>query len=421
MKNGKYATIFHSPMWGHKQFISLWLARTISLIGDQIYLLALPWLTYNLTHSGTKMSFVIAFEMLPFIIFSLVGGVLSDKLNKRYCLIYGNILALLPLLAVYLLYQTGNLEMWHVYTASFVLSSIVAIVLPAFEACIPNMLSKEELVSANSLTESTSSLISILGPLLAGGLIAWIGADVAIIVNGASFLLAGLIFVYTRFDQPATNGVTLKQVLRSFAEGLQYVPRHKLLRWGVFMSTCNNLVLGAYSAILIYYMRDDLGFDSGLTGSVMATASVASIIVSSFLAPTLSRRFRKGFLMVLCLGLFGLGVVIVGLSNGIAMLIVGQAVYMGAITLFQINWYSLRQTVVPKDMIGRVSGVCRGIAYFGASIGAFTGGMLLTKFTPSELFLIDGCAVFVISLLAMMGRLFRTDTVVEVEKSGVGA
>lgn len=391
-----------SGVWRRRSFIRLWAAQSISLIGDQIYLIALPLLVYDLTRSGSQMSVVYAVQMLPFLFFSVLGGVLSDKWGHRPALTWGNVLAGAPLACVFLLHLFGNLQVWHVYVSSFALSCLVAIVLPAFESSIPCMVPKEELVDANSLTEISSSATLMLGPAVAGGLIGLIGSGSAILINALSFVAAGLIFASIKMGRPpAEPKRTLASVVGAFAEGVAYVPRHRTLRWGVFMSTSGNIILGAYNAILIFYMRDRLGFSASAIGVVLTISNVVPLAVSGLLTAPLNRRFNQGPLMIAGLALQGVGVALVGLSRSMAGLIVAQAVYAGALTLYTINWRAFRQAVTPAPMLGRVSGVCRGIAFSGASIGGFLGALLLTRFEPSALFVINGLVVMLISFVAM--------------------
>lgn len=368
------AGLLTSPIWKERKFVLLWIARCIMLIGSQVYQLALPWMVYDLTKSGTQMAFV-------------------------------------PLAIIFGLYNFNLLEVWHIYIASFILSSLVAIVLPAFESSIPTLVKQEDLVSANALTEMTNSLTSIIGPLVAAAVIATLGVDYAILLNGIGYILAACIFIGVKMELVSKRqGTKFKDILHSFSEGLSYVPRHPLLRWGVIMSTSNNIVLGAYMTLLIFHMRHKLHLDENKSSLVITISSVVSIVVSMFLAPRISKYVRKGKTMVISLGVFGCGVVFVGFSAGIFSLILSQALYSGAITLFQINWLSLRQTVTPPNMMGRVSGTCRGIAYFGASIGAFLGGFLLKRFDVSDMFIINGGLVILIAVLtSFVSPLFRSD------------
>ncbi|MGB8956301.1 MAG: MFS transporter, partial [Tumebacillaceae bacterium] len=212
-----------STIWRKKRFLTLWGAQAISLVGDQIYLLALPLLVYDITKSGTQMSFVFAFEMLPYVVFSLIGGVLSDKWNRKHAMVWGNLLAILPLASIVLLYNLDLLAMWHIYVAAFLLSSVVSIVLPAFEASIPNILNQEELLAGNSLIETTVSGSQILGPIVAGAVIGLFGADIAILINAISFLCSALLFLTIRMEQRQTlaEGSKIKAILASLWEGLR--------------------------------------------------------------------------------------------------------------------------------------------------------------------------------------------------------
>ncbi|HEU4964387.1 MAG TPA: MFS transporter [Bacilli bacterium] len=410
-------TIFRSEIWKNGRFVRLWAAQLISLVGDQIYLIALPWLVYDVTHSGSSMSLSFAFEMLPYLIFSLLGGVLSDKWNRKHVLVLGNVLAVLPLLLVYLLSQYGVLASWHIYLCSFVLSCIVSLILPAFESAIPSLVERAELVHANSLSEVTNSTMTLLGPLLAGILIALVGARYAVLLNAGSFLFAGLLYLFLRFDErsPRSERLTGSVIFSSFKEGFLFVTRHRMIRIGVALSTLNNITVGAYTVILIFHMRQSMGLSAEATGLVMTLSAVSSLLVSAWLAPNLSQKLSKGLTMVGSLALSGFGIVFVGLSSHMAVLILAQGVYMGAITLFTINWRTLRQEVTPKDMIGRVSGVCRGIAFAGASLGGFLGGVTLTYVHHATLLVIEGVIIALVSLTALRSPLVQSHDVAELE------
>jgi MFS family permease len=408
-----YLTIFNATIWERNDFVRLWLAQAISLVGDQIYVLALPLLVYTLTHSASQMSVVFAFEMLPFFFCSVLGGVLADKWGRQRSMILGNLLAMLPLLLIFLLHTSGNLHVWHIYGTSFLLSCVVAIILPACESCIPTVVPQAELASANSLIELTLSLTLILGPVLAGGLIGWLGTEGALLIDALSFLVAGLIFLTLHLPPATIDDTGLSSVFRAFWEGLVYVPKHCILRWGMFMSTLSNIALGAYTAMLIFHMRDKLGLNVEVTGLVLALSNITSLLVAAFGAAHLSRHFPQGLLMIITLALQGLGVMLVGLSSSLLVLAVAQALYTGALTLYTISWRTLRQTVTPNSMIGRVSGVSRGIAYTGASLGGFLGGGLLRAFTPTELFVIDGAIVILVAIVTLLGPVYSRGAEVE--------
>ncbi|SDH86845.1 Transmembrane secretion effector [Alteribacillus persepolensis] len=407
-----FLLLFHSTIWNKSNFIKLWLAQTISYLGDQIYLLALPWLVYNITGSSSHMAIVYGIEMLPYLLFSIVGGVISDQWNKKYSLVIGNLCAIVPLIAVFLLYTQGFLQMWHIYIASFILSSLVAFTLPAFESLIPALLKKDELVPANSLSELSLSGSRIVGPFISGGLIAMVGVEAALLLNAFSYFVAGCLICFVSFTVKNTRknieGNKLKETLSQLVEGIIYVPRHHVLRWGIIMSTCGNLMFGAYASVLIYYMRDELTLNSTAVGTVLTFSSVISLLAAGLLSTLVGKHLPNGLVMILSLGLQGVGVIFVSLSSNLLFLLMSQGVYTAAVTLYTINWRTLRQAITPESKIGRVSGVCRGIAFLGASAGGFLTGIVLTILTPSTLFLIEGiCVIGLAFIIFVSSKAFK--------------
>jgi len=389
-----------------REFAWLWTAQGISLLGDQLYLLALPLLIYDVTRSGSKMAFAFAIEMAPYLLLGMVGGVLSDGWGRKRTMVLGNLMAAVPLCGVFLLFSTGHLRVWHIYVASLVLSSVVAGTMPAFEASIPSLVDKSELGRANSLMEMSSSGALMAGPLLAAVLIGIIGPGPAILIDAVSFVLAAGIIIRIRFGpEAAVSSSSRRAVFGAMLEGLAYVPKHEVLRWGMLMSTSANLVMGAYRAMLLFHLRDRLGIAVAMIGVMFSFSNIIPFVVSGAVASVLSKRSGAGPVMLFSLALQGIAVLYLGLATGIAGIAVAQGLYTGAITLYNINWRTLRQEITPPSMLGRVSGACRGVAYSGASMGGWIGAILLTKYVPANLFVGNGLAIFAISFLALLSPL----------------
>jgi hypothetical protein len=198
-----------------------------------------------------------------------------------------------------------------------------------------------------------------------------------------------------------------RAALRATLEGLAYVPKHEVLRWGMLMSTSANLVMGAYRAMLLFHLRDRLGVPVALIGLMFSFSNIIPLVVSGIIASLLSRKTNPGVLMLCGMTLQGIALVYVGLSTGIAGIAIASGILTGAVTLYNINWRTLRQAITPANMIGRVSGACRGVAYSGASLGGWIGGILLMRYVPANLFVINGVAILAISMLAAFSPLRR--------------
>lgn len=391
----------------NKNFSKLWIAQSISLIGDQIFLLALPLMVYSINNSGAEMAKTYAFGMLPFLVFSFIGGSLSDQFSKKSILLYGNLISAIPLFVLLYLKYLNIVVPSHIYLLNFILSGVAALIMPAWEACIPSVVKRENLVEANSLTEVSVTGSQLLGPGLSGFLIGTLGAELAIILNAVSFIVSGIVvykiefFTHDSVSKPQKTSFKIQIVgmFKNILSGIKYVPKHKILRWGVFLSTFGNLILGAYGALLIFNMRDQLKMSPQAIGVFTSVTTVVPIVFSVFISKKLSLLMSRGKLMILGSIFQGLGVCLVGLSQNIYFLVLSQSLYLVAITNFQINWKSLRQEITPHHLMGRVSGACRAIAYTGASFGAFFSSSLIDKYSVQFLFVGQGLCIVTVAIV----------------------
>jgi MFS family permease len=172
----------------------------------------------------------------------------------------------------------------------------------------------------------------------------------------------------------------------------------------MLISTGTNIVLGAFTVMLIFHLKTVLNFSADTIGIVLTVASISSLISSGFIAKQLS-HFHKGTIMIISVIFMGVGVIGIGFSTNIILLLLMQFIYMGCMTLYTINWRTLRQEITPESMLGRVSGVSRGIAFSGASIGGFLSSFVISKFPTSTLFLIQGLFVMFIGMIAITSPL----------------
>lgn len=406
--------ILNSQIWKSKEFNVLWVSQSLNVLGNRIFLLGLPLFVFEITGSGAQMSFTFAISMLPHLIFGIIGGGLADFWDRKKCLIVGNFLAAIPLITIFILHNRQALEIWHIYILVFLLSCIEGVNLSIFEASIPSIVKKELLIDANSLVEVTNSILTILGPAFAGVLIAYFSASSTILFTAFSCLAAGIIALFIKISKEyiEKDNNKIKNAINNFMEGILFIPKHPELRWGIILSTSTNITMGAYTVLLIFFMTNNLKIEANLIGIVFSLSSIATLLSSVYLASIFS-KFKKGSVMVISLGMMGIGIIGLGLSINIYMLILAQFIYMGCMSLYTINWRSLRQIITPNNMMGRVSGVCRGIAYLGSSLGGFLSGVLLTKYNPSVIFIIQGLLIIIFAIFAYRSPLYRSTEVLK--------
>ncbi len=280
--------------------------------------------------------------------------------------------------------------------------------MPAWESSIPHIVSRPDLVEANSMGEVSVTGSQLIGPGLSGFLIGACGADFSILLNAVSFVAPGIPVYYIQFSdfgiakiqsKKCSFKIQTQNILKNILSGIQYVPQHKILRWGVFLSTFGNIVLGAYGALLIFNMSERLKMSPAAIGVFTSVTTVVPIVFSIFISKKLAQFLSRGKLMILGSFFQGIGVCLVGFSENIYSLMAAQSLYLLAITNFQINWKSLRQEITPMHLLGRVSGACRAIAYTGASVGAFVSSALIHQMNANSMFVVQGLLIASVALL----------------------
>ena len=178
-------------LWGHPDFMKLWIGQSISEFGSQVSQLAIPWLAAVELHaSPIQFSLLGVFGFLPFILFALPAGVWVDRLQRRPILIVSDATRAFLLASIPLLWALGVLEMWHLLAIQFVVGVFTVFFDVAYQSYLPSLVDRASLVEGNAKLQTTVSTSQVAGPSIAGASIAAINAPYAILLDAVSFLLS---------------------------------------------------------------------------------------------------------------------------------------------------------------------------------------------------------------------------------------
>src|SRR5262245_59257355 len=241
-----------------RNFRLLWIGEGVSLLGDQFYLIALPWLVLQLTGSALALGTILALASIPRAVFMLVGGAFVDRFSPRSVLIWSNFarFVLVALLSALVLTNTIRIEMLYVFALAFGLAD--AFYYPASTAIVPQVLPEDQLQAGNSFVQGTAMLSLFLGPVLAGGLIALLGnaattggtpgmqgIGIAFGIDTLSFVASLVTLFMMRIPSTAKHDAEEQNVLESIKEGFTYVWSQRILRvFFLLIVAINFLVLG---------------------------------------------------------------------------------------------------------------------------------------------------------------------------------
>lgn len=361
-----------------RDFYLLGGAYFISCTGDWLQRLGLPLIVYQLTGSAVGMAATFALTFLPFLLFSLFGGVLADAMDRRRLCVACDALAAVTVVGIGATAQLGG-PLWLIYVLTFVAASMSPLHHPAFQSLIPAVVAPEARARANSLISGSETFFTVVGPLVGGFLVALTGAQGLIYINAGSFLVSAVLTSMVRRDMRVAAGpLTVRKVVADAREGITYAWQHPILRYGALMFIVSNFAINVFMANFVFFLVGELRVPEPTVGLVMAISG-SGAVAGSLLAPSLIRRYPAGRIIAsstIAAGLTSFGLLFVRgpLTVGLIWGLVSAFGWINSVTYF-----TLRQRVVPSAYLGRAVAVTRLIAFSSIPVGALVGGYLVQR------------------------------------------
>ncbi len=362
-----------------RDFWKFWLGQTISNLGTSFTQFALPLLVFKLTGSPLNLAITMAVTYLPYLLFGLLIGAWVDRVNRKRVMIGTDIARAVVLGTIPLLAGMDRLSVEWIYVVTFVSTALSIAFTSAEFAAVPSLVHSEQaadIVTANGRIQASYSAAAVIGPLLAGALIALVSIPELLVFDAASFLgsAVSLGLIGTSFnvvDQP-----TRTSIRQDVVDGLRYVLRHPVLRNISAMMALVNLVGAASNAQLVYFGKERLGATDSQIALLYAAESVGTVLLALAAGP-LRRHYRFSTVALGALMLSGTLTVVIAIVPNYWFVLVVWAVISGLGTLFNINTGSLRQQIVPNHMLGRIMSIAMVLAWSASPVGAFVGGVVL--------------------------------------------
>jgi MFS family permease len=368
-------------LWRHRDFLSLWSAETISQFGSQVTLLALPFVAILALDATTfQVALLTTLEFLPFILVSLPAGVWVDRFPRRPVLIIGDVGRAALLASVPIAYALDVLTLEQLYVVGFATGVFTVFFDVAYQAYLPSLVDREQLVEGNSKLEVSRAGAQIGGPAVAGGLIEALTAPVAVLVDALSFLGSALfLFRIRKREEIQRSDEARPSMRKELSEGLRYVLGHPLLRPIAICTGSSNFFGNVAFAIFIVFAVRELGLTAGVVGLVFALGNVGWL-AAAVLAGRIAGRFGVGRTIVGSGFLFGPALLLVPLApegNAAIPFLVASGVISGfGVVLYNIQQVSLRQAITPERIQGRMNAVMRFLVWGTIPLGGLTGGAL---------------------------------------------
>ncbi len=404
----------YSQILRNRAFRNLWLGQTISQLGDSFFYVAFMFMVQKVTGSYTMVGFVGVCETAPYLLFSLYGGVVADRLNRRAIMLWSDMLSgiILCLLAA-LVYGLGKPPVWALLVTPFLLSSVRSFFMPAKSAAIPALVSSEELMNANALSSMAQNIVPILSLSLSAAVLSQIYDKspalfliYAVLMNSLSFFGSAL-FVYKLPPiLPDRNPDVQPHPWIDLKDGLRYIRNRRVLV--VLLSVQTGLSL-AISPFFVVYVAANTEWLGGKPQTLAWCELVffVGMVVSSFYVGTLNlNKPGKGFIYG-CAAV-GLAVLAMAFSPYFALFLLWNLVAGLAVPFANIPVAAWMQSTVPDAFRGRVNSLYQMLQAGVQPIGLGFGGFLVAHAGISMAFIVMGGGMAFAALTGLLDREFRS-------------
>jgi len=393
-------------LWRQPDFLKLWAGQSVSLLGTQVTLIALP-LTAVLTlnAAATEMGLLAAVQWLPYLLVGLPAGAWIDRLRRRPIMIWADVARALLLATIPLAAWLGVLSLPHLIGVGFLVGLAGVFFNVAQGSYLPTLVDRSNIVEANGRLALSLSGARIAGTPLAGMLVQALTAPIALAVDALSFAVSALCLAWIRAPEPAPAApATRPGLVAEVREGLRVVMRHPVLRPIMLALAVSNLADTLMLAVLMLFFTRTLGLEPASVGLVLAAMGPGSL-AGSLLAPRVAGRFGPGPALVLAAALILVGVALVPTSGwfpaaAVPLLMVAFGAIGVGNPLFNVTSASLRQAVTPDALLGRVGATSGCIAYCLMPFGGLLGGVL-GEWIGLQSTLFVGAAGYVVLILSL--------------------
>ena len=364
----------------YRDYRLLWFGAFTSTTGTWMQQVAEAWVVLSLTGSAFYLGLTSFLGQLPIILFTLVGGVIADRIDRRKLLLGSQYVQMGTALTLTLLIYFEGIQIWHFLVLVFVVGTAQAFGGPAYQALIPGLVKKKDLANAIALNSIQFNLARVFGPVLAGTVLALVGPALCFGLNGLSFVavIISLYLIRATFQPQKTD----ESVMEGMRTGLTFV-RERPAIWqlsvlGFVITFCGVPVL----TLLPIYARDIFGM--GTTGySAMMTVSGSGSVLGALMYAGLKKREGRGKLTLKVQLVMALVIMIFALSRNLVLSCV--ALFLGGVCLMTLiaSISSLVQLAITDEVRGRVMSVFMLAFRGGMPLGSLSAGVLASQLSPT--------------------------------------
>ena len=399
-------------LWRQREFLKLWSAYSISRLGSQITILAFPLTAVLVLGAGaTETGFLVAARTLGFAIPGPLIGVWVDRHRRVPMLIGTNIASALLIGSVPLAATLGVLSMPQLYVVAYLAGVSGQITDLARQSIMTSVVPRDRLVAANSQMQGSNAVTQIAGPSIGGALVQALSAPLAIAFDAASFVIAIGLLVLLRVRETVHPRLEGARLWHEVAEGLRFLRGQDLLMRSVVAIALANIEWFAVQAVLIVYATDELHLSPAPLGLALAAAGPAAFVGAALTTP-LVRRFGLGPVMIVALAFEAVSRLMLPFISGpvlTAAILLGATQALVGVTeaLWSVGLVTLRQSLTPGRLLGRVTAASNTVQWIVAPPAAIGAGILADTIGFRPTLLLQG-VIAVIAVIYLFASPIRS-------------
>ncbi|TMU87578.1 MFS transporter [Bacillus sp. BHET2] len=359
----------------------------ISFFGDQIYLIAIPLMVLSMTGSPVSMGIVAGLERLP-IMLQPFTGILSDRFNRKQLLLICDLGRGMTVGAIGVLFLLGGLHMWMLYVGAFCIGVQSQIYNTSQFASIPSMVRREDLQAVNSLNSGIFNLALFLAPGVGGLIISFFNPGYALLVNSLSFFLSFLAILSIR-SKKAEKVSSPFSFWRDIQEGFQFVLKTKPILFtnlAMIMSVFGTTLL---LTLMVFHLQDSMNLSATSIGWLLSMGGVGAI-AGAFMVTFFRKRFSYRRILFTSSVFGGMSIFFFGNAESYFWLIIMNAIGTYAAAMMSPCIITIRQTLTPDHLLGRVQATSRFMTWILMPLAAFLAGFLAESMGTGPTIMLGG-------------------------------
>lgn len=371
----------------YRDFRLLWFGACMSSIGTWMQEIAQNWLVLEMTNSPFLLGLDAFLGDIPIFLFSMVGGVIADRMDRRKLLMISQVVQMMSALTLAALIATHRIQIWHILLSSVVVGTAQAFGGPAYSALVPSLVETEDLPNAIALNSIQFNLARVIGPVLGGLALKYVGSAWCFGLNSLSFVavMISLMRLNINFKPPRTGD----SILTGMKQGIGFIRKQGAMETLIAIAFCMTALAIPMITFLPVFAKD-VFHSNELTYTLFLVASGLGSITGALTVAALGNISNKGQVALAMLIALGAGITGFSLSKSVALscilLFFSGAVLMCAFAMIA----SLVQLITPNHMRGRVMSIYNVAFRGGMPFGSVTTGWLVPIFTAPTVLSVNG-------------------------------